>query len=138
MNFEMPASDVEVENNNTEQEPGFESKEQAKEFNAKAEEVGEKLENTNPASLTPENLHAAYETIEKVLGAVLMVAGSAATASEWMAYDYGQISGVENVVAGAVAALGITVSVVGLHKLLNGTRRFWGELTPDQKSRLKN
>jgi len=44
----------------------------------------------------------------------------------------------EKVIATVVAATGMAIAVKGFDKLLNGSKKFWAELSPEQKTEIRS
>lgn len=134
--FEMPSDNS--EENKTEQGENAELKEQVEALDEKAEEVGEQLENVDAGKLSPESARKILDNIQRVLGSFYMVVGSAAAGFAWEALERDNLDSVEKVVSAAVITLGVAAGVNGFHKLINGAKKFFGELSPDQKEEINS
>ena len=143
MKFEMPHDEPaanEQQSKNVEGENNPELEEEVGKLNEKAESVGEQLEDVDSKSLTPEGVDRVWENVTRVFGAVYMVLGTAAVEQAVLAGTdpIHQLDSFEKVLAVGVTVAGYAVAVNGFQKLIHGTKKFFEDLTPEQKAEISS
>jgi len=133
-----PYKPPESEESSKEQEGDFELREQMQELDEKAQVVGEQLENVDVDKLDKEGFNKVTDAIDRVMGGVYILAGSAAGGFAWAAMEEDPMGAIQKTVAAAVIVLGVSVGVKGFDQLIRGSKSFFEELTPEQKAELKS